>query len=129
MISDRFDHLYICPRDYDVSLAFYVDVLGWRVLEAWSDDSGARGCEVSGGGVRIVIAEGVTNDESGDDPMIAGGRFTLHLDIHNLQKRFATIPAGDHIVRAPEPTHWGGTWFVVRDPDGNLIAFNDRRQR
>ena len=24
---------------------------------------------------------------------------------------------------APEPTHWGTRWFVARDPDGNLIAF------
>ena len=22
-----------------------------------------------------------------------------------------------------EPTHWGTRWFVVKDPDGNLIAF------
>ncbi len=24
---------------------------------------------------------------------------------------------------APQPTHWGTLWFVARDPDGNLIAF------
>jgi uncharacterized glyoxalase superfamily protein PhnB len=28
-------------------------------------------------------------------------------------------------VRAPEATHWGTRWFVVKDPDGNLIAFEE----
>jgi hypothetical protein len=25
-----------------------------------------------------------------------------------------------------EATHWGTRWFVVRDPDGNLVAFEQR---
>jgi hypothetical protein len=28
---------------------------------------------------------------------------------------------------APEATHWGTRWFVARDPDGNLIAFEQRQ--
>ena len=27
----------------------------------------------------------------------------------------------------PERTHWGIEWFVVRDPDQNLIAFMQKR--
>jgi uncharacterized glyoxalase superfamily protein PhnB len=27
------------------------------------------------------------------------------------------------VVVRPEQTHWGMRWFVVKDPDGNLLAF------
>jgi catechol 2,3-dioxygenase-like lactoylglutathione lyase family enzyme len=30
-VSDRFHHLFICPEDFNRSLAFYRDVLGWDV--------------------------------------------------------------------------------------------------
>jgi hypothetical protein len=30
------------------------------------------------------------------------------------------------VVVKPEATHWGTRWFVVRDPDGNLIAYEQR---
>ena len=54
---------------------------------------------------------------------------TLHLDIHDADKRFAQIPAGNHVVQPPEENQWGSRWFVLRDPDGNLIAFDEMRQR
>lgn len=115
-MSDRFHHLFIAPRDFDASLAFYRDVLGWAVVENWGGDGAERGAILSGGGVKVILAEKPA--EGGD-----GGRPSLHLDIHDLDKRFGALPKGPHVVREPEATHWGTRWFVVKDPDGNVIAF------
>ena len=52
-------------------------------------------------------------------------RPNVHLDIHDIDARFKMLPKGEHVVVKPEATHWGTRWFVVRDPDGNLIAFEE----
>ena len=121
-MSDRFHHLYIEPADYDASLGFYRDVLGWVVTEDWDAPDGNRGAVLSGGGVKVVLAE----RRGGEQPADAtGARPSVHLDIHDINARFQALPKGAHVVTAPEKTHWGTRWFVVRDPDGNLIAFEE----
>ena len=116
---DRFHHLFITPQDFDASVAFYQETLGWTVTQAWGGKGEARGAILSGGGVKVVIGERVPEaTASGAIP-----RPNVHLDIHNVEKRFAKLPKGDHVVREPEETQWGTRWFVVKDPDGNLIAF------
>ena len=49
---------------------------------------------------------------------------TVHLNTENIDERFKKISNGSHVVVKPEDTHWGTRWFVVKDPDGNLLAFN-----
>lgn len=120
-MNDRFHHLFITPDDFDRSLAFYRDTLGWEVTETWGGKGQARGAVLSGGGVKVVLGERVA--ETTGDEGLGAAKPNLHLDIHDVNKRFARIPRGDHVVRAPESTHWGTRWFVLKDPDGNLIAF------
>jgi catechol 2,3-dioxygenase-like lactoylglutathione lyase family enzyme len=116
---DRFHHLFIAPADFGASLAFYRDVLGWVVTETWGGNGADRGAVLSGGGVKVVLAE-KTSNQGGD-----GARPNVHLDIHDVDARFRELPKGTHVVVTPEQTHWGTRWFVVRDPDGNLIAFEE----
>jgi catechol 2,3-dioxygenase-like lactoylglutathione lyase family enzyme len=116
---DRFDHLCIRPADFGRSLAFYRDTLGWAVVSAWGEP-GARGAMLSSGATKLVLAEGAARE--GDPP---DGRPTAHLDIHDVDKRFRELPPGEHVVLSPADTDRGTRWFVVRDPDGNLIAFED----
>ncbi len=120
MNNDRFHHLFIRPADYEASLAFYRDVLGWAVTDEWGDKNEGRGAILSGGGVKVVLAE--RSEGGGAD---GGPRPHLHLDIHDIEKRFKALPKGAHVVTGPEATHWGTRWFVVRDPDGNVIAFEE----
>ena len=122
MISDRFHHLFIKPSDFEASLRFYRDTLGWSVTETWGGTGKERGAILSGGGVRVVLAErsAETKDATGTQP-------SVHLDIHDVDQRFRAIGNGAHVVAAPEDTNWGTRWFVVRDPDGNLIAFEQLR--
>ncbi len=126
-LSDRFHHLFIAASDYDASLAFYRDVLGWSIGNGWVDDRSGRGAVLSGGGVKVVLAE----RKGGARGSVAGGgsRPTLHLDIHDIDARVRSIPKGPHVVTPPEKTTWGTRWFVLRDPDGNLIAFEEIRPR
>ncbi len=113
-MSDRFHHLFIRPEDFKRSLEFYRDVLGWQVTDSWGGDGEDRGAILSGGGMKVVISEGAMEDAP-----------QVHLDIHDIEARFRKLPPGTHVVRPPEDTHWGTRWFVVRDPDGNLIAFEE----
>ena len=112
---DRFHHLVVVPAEFDASLAFYRDVLGWTMTRTWGEP-GERGAMLSGGAMKLVIAEKSAGET---------GRPNLHLEIHDVDKRFQTLPPGTHVVRAPEATGWGTRWFVVQDPDGNRIAFEE----
>ena len=118
-MNDRFHHIFIRPADFDRSVAFYRDTLGWDVTETWGDTKQGRGAILSGGGMKVVIAE----PPNGKDH--AHGCPQVHLDIHDIDARFKNMPKGDHVVAEPQDTHWGTRWFVVRDPDGNLIAFEE----
>ena len=114
---DRFHHLFITPENFEASLAFYRDVLGWSVTDTWGGNGASRGAVLSGGGMKVVIAERSSPTDT--------GRPNVHLDIHDVDKRFEKLPKGAHVVQEPQATHWGTRWFVVKDPDGNLIAFEE----
>lgn len=117
---DRFDHLHIQPGDFDRSLAFYRDTLGWSVVSAWGDGASGRGVVLSGGAMKVVLAERPGSPANGAKP-----RAAIHLDIHDIDKRFRELPPGDHVVAAPGVGGLGRRGFTVRDPDGNLIAFEE----
>jgi catechol 2,3-dioxygenase-like lactoylglutathione lyase family enzyme len=119
-MSDRFHHWFISQRDFARSLAFYRDVLGWTVVNDWEDRGAGRGAVLSGGGIRLVLSERDWGNTGAGD-----ARPELHLDIHDIDGRFEAIPKGEHVVAPPQPTQWGTRWFVVRDPDGNVIAFEE----
>ena len=125
-MNDRFHHLFIKPADFDASLAFYRDVLGWSVSNSWGGNGSGRGAVLSGGGMKVVISERAA-ESSGNDEEPAGPE--VHLDIHDIDARFRTLPKGEHVVVEPASTHWGTRWFVVRDPDGNLFAFEELHAR
>lgn len=117
---DRFDHLFLATAKFDALLAFYNEVLGWAVVTQWGSKKEGRGVVLSGGGIKLVLAEKHAGDP-GPHPQV-------YLDIHDVDTRFRMIPKGDHVVAKPEDTHWGTRRFVVRDPDGNLIAFEERKR-
>jgi catechol 2,3-dioxygenase-like lactoylglutathione lyase family enzyme len=126
---DRFHHLFIEPSDFEASLAFYRDVLGWTITQTWGEDGAERGAVLSGGGIKVVIAQQPAAAKEGAGSGAHGGRPNVHLDIHDIDARYREIPKGGHVVTEPQDTHWGTRWFVVRDPDGNLIAFEELHRR
>lgn len=121
--GDRFDHLFIAPAQFDAALHFYRDILGWAVAFSWGGDGQPRGCQLDGGGVKLVIAEQHDSDDHSWSHGFNGRRPTLHLHVDDLDARFAQVADPASVVVAPEATHWGTRWFVLKDPDDNLIAF------
>ena len=115
---DRFDHFVIRPADFERSLAFYRDTLGWAVVDQGGEGGEPRYAVLSGGAVKVVLAERVKGEP-------ADARPELRLDIHDVERRFRLIPAGDHMVSVPGEGPRGERAFVVCDPDGNRIAFEE----
>jgi catechol 2,3-dioxygenase-like lactoylglutathione lyase family enzyme len=128
-VIDRFDHVFIAPENFDASLAFYRDILNWNVVTSWGGEGESRGAVFSGGGIKVILAERHASKDRAWTHGVNGTRPNIHLDIHDVNRRFASVPPGDHVVIAPEATHWGSHWFVLRDPDGNLIAFEEVRPK
>ena len=123
MSADRFDHVFVQPGSFDESLAFYRDSLGWPVLFAWGGQGEPRGICLGSEAMRIVMAEPHPADDRSKTHGINGTRPTVHLRVINIDQRYADLAASGAALFAPEQTHWGTRWFVAKDPDGNLIAF------
>lgn len=124
MSSERFDHVFVEPTSFDRSLGLYRDTLGWTVQFDWGADGAPRGaCLASAGGMTIVLAEPHPAADHSKSHGINGTRPTLHLRVDDIDARHAELAAKGVALFAPEATHWGTRWFVARDPDGNLIAF------
>lgn len=123
MINDRFDHLFIAPQSFDAALAFYRETLGWQIVQRWGSATEPRGAILDGGGVRLVLAEPHGSDDRSWSHGINGVRPTLHLRVDDLDQRFAELAPSAVVVVPLQATHWGTRWFVVKDPDDNLIAF------
>lgn len=134
--NDRFDHVFVEPSSFDASLAFYRDALGWKERFAWGGRAGEpRGvCLESVGGMSparlpegapmsIVLAEPHPAADRSKSHGINGTRPTLHLRVDDIDARHRELSEQGAALFAPETTHWGTRWFVARDPDGNLIAF------
>ena len=123
MAKDRFDHLFLAPADFDRTVAFYRDSLGWSSIAAWGSSGEPRGVILNGGDIEIVLAERHDADDHSWSHGSNGQRPTLHLAVENLDERFRELSSAVDVVVNPEATHWGTRWFVVKDPDGNLLAF------
>jgi catechol 2,3-dioxygenase-like lactoylglutathione lyase family enzyme len=117
---DRFDHLHLHPADFERSLAFYRDTLGWSVVGSWGAPGPGRGAVLSSGATKVILSERVAGE-----PAPGNNCPAVHLDIHDVDKRYGELPPGEHVVVAPSQSVRGTRWFVVRDPDGNLIAFEE----
>lgn len=127
MPADCFDHVFVEPASFDAAVAFYRDALGWTEVFSWGAAGEPRGIGLSGGGVSIVLAERHPAEDHSKSHGIHGTRPTLHLRVDDLEARHRELAAQGVVLFPPETTHWGTRWFVVRDPDGNLIAYEQAR--
>ena len=126
-MADTFDHFFVAPSNFDRTLDFYTKVLGCEITSKWGSTEEGRGATLQIGGMKAAIA-----DEHRDDTQdnarkaINGTRLTIYIAVDSLQARFNAITDKHCIVIEPERTHWGIHWCVVRDPDGNLIAYTQK---
>jgi len=126
MSSDRFDHLFIAPSDFDRAVEFYRDTLGWQPTASWGGDGQPRGTILDGGGIELVLAEQHAAGDHAWSHGVEGRRPTVHIAVDDVDERYRALRTSANVVVKPETTHWGTRWFVVRDPDGNLLAYEQR---
>lgn len=126
MSQDRFDHLFVEPASFDASLAFYRDALGWKVLFSWGESGEPRGASLTSGAMTIVLAEPHSAQDKSKSHGINGHRPTVHLLVENVDQRYEELSRAGVALFEPESTHWGTRWFVAKDPDGNLIAYEQK---
>jgi catechol 2,3-dioxygenase-like lactoylglutathione lyase family enzyme len=126
MNSDRFDHIFIEPYDFDASLAFYRDSLGWKVAFSWGESGSPRGAGLSSGQMMVVLAEDHPTEDKSKSHGINGNRPTVHLIVEDIEVRYQEVARSGQALFPPQANHWGTRWFVAKDPDGNLIAFEQR---
>ena len=116
---DRFHHIYVHAGDFDRSLAFLIATRS-------AGPSRAPGVAKRKRAARSFPAAASRSwwprRKSGQRSEPGPGVF---LDIHDIDARFMQCPRADHVVTPPGPTKWGTRWFVVKDPDGNQIAFEE----
>jgi len=124
-VMAKFDHLFIEPSDFEASNRFYTETLGWTKVDGWGDEGGPKGgFYKSTIGTALVMAE--HHDNQGDHAKeggINGYRPTIHLKIEDVEEFRKSLPDNAKVVVEQEKNHWGRTWMVVEDPDGNLYAY------
>ncbi len=104
--------------DYARSRAYYVDRLGYRVVEEGGDPP-RFGIFERGKSVLFVNAwQG--------PPTIVPGAWEAYLHVSGLNALHAEFAAaGATIIRAIETTVYGMREFEVTDPDGNVLCFGE----
>jgi uncharacterized glyoxalase superfamily protein PhnB len=75
----------------------------------------------------VVLAEPHPADDNSKSHGINGTRPTIHLAVEDIDARYRDLASSGSALFPPQDTHWGTRWFVARDPDGNLLAFEQRK--
>ena len=122
-MSHRLAHIALIVRDYDEAIRFYVDVLGFRLIEdIYQPEQDKRWVLVqpSGGGVSVLLARATTDIQRAAIGNQTGGRVFLLLDTDDLAADLIRLRAqGVRIVREAKTADYG-TVAVFADLYGNL---------
>ncbi|AVT81425.1 hypothetical protein RPYSC3_25640 [Rhodopseudomonas palustris] len=95
-----------------------------QVEEQWGEADEPKGITFSNNhGFSITIAEPHDADDHSWKQGVNGDRPTLYFKVNDVDAAYADFSDKSAVVIEPQNTHWGMRWFVVRDPNDNLIAF------
>lgn len=112
----------VAVRDYDEALRFYVDALGFELIEDARLSDGKRWVVVApaGGGARLLLARATNEHQAARIGDQAGGRVFLFLYTDDCRRDFEAWQArGVRFVQPPERKPHG-TVAVFADLYGNL---------
>lgn len=117
----EFDHIFVGTNNFEDTIDFYEQVLGFQVVSRWGSEATGRGAIArSPSGFQLNLAE-AHGDEwpEGSRPSSP----TLHFKVADIDSAFAEIRLKAKIVISLQDAHWGVRWFVAEDPSGVVIAF------
>ena len=124
-------HVALVVRDYDEAIAFYVDVLGFRVLEDTArPEQDKRWVVVAPpgtGGTSLLLARASTPEQASFNGNQSGGRVFLFLQTDDFWRDYSRFTAAGVIfIRAPSEESYGLV-AVFQDIYGNrwdLLQYN-----
>ena len=124
-------HVALVVRDYDEALAFYVGLLGFRLLEDTArPEQNKRWVVVAPpgtGGTSLLLARASTSEQSGFIGNQSGGRVFLFLQTDDFWRDYNRfVAAGVEFIREPKEEPYG-TVAVFQDLYGNrwdLLQYN-----
>ena len=106
--------------DYDQGIAFYRDVMGFRLIEDL--DQGRKRwitMEPPGGGARLIIAQADGDRQAAAIGNQAGGRVWLFLHTDDFWRDHARMTAAGVVFEETPRVESYGTVAVWQDPWGN----------
>ncbi len=106
--------------DYDTAIAFFCDVMGFR-LTADLDQGRKRWVTVQppGGGAQLVLAQAEGTQQQAAIGDQGGGRVWLFLETDDFSRDHARMTAAGVVFEEPPRHEPYGTVAVWRDPWGN----------
>jgi len=113
--------LTLVVPDYQAGIAFYVDVMGFDLLQDHDQGNGKRWVTVApkGGQCALLLARAVDAGQSAAIGNQSGGRVFLFLETAEFAAdHHRMLAAGVTFVEAPRDEPYG-TVAVFRDPFGN----------
>lgn len=110
-------------NDLEKSLAWYRDVLGFKVGERWEHDGKLAGVELVAGKVLFMLSQ---DDWKKGRDRVKGEGFRLYCTTNQNVDRLADqIKArGGTLLQEPRDEPWGARVFAVTDPDGFKITIS-----
>jgi catechol 2,3-dioxygenase-like lactoylglutathione lyase family enzyme len=133
-LKQSIEHVALVVRDYDEAIDFYVNKLGFELVEdTYQPEQDKRWVVVrprGDGTTSLLLARASTLDQKTFIGNQAGGRVFLFLRTDDFQRDYAAmIEKGIRFIREPKQAPYG-TVAVFQDLYGNLwdlVQFTDGR--
>ena len=124
-------HVALVVRDYDEAISFYVDKLGFRLIENTARPEQKKRWVVvaplGAGGTSLLLARASTPEQSAFIGNQSGGRVFLFLQTDDFWRDYERfVAAGVEFIRAPSKEPYGMV-AVFQDLYGNhwdLLQYN-----
>lgn len=113
-------------NDIRKSMAWYRDVLGFKVDQEFERDGALVAVVLRAGATGIVIDQ--DNGAKGFDRVKGQGfslQFTTAQNVDEFAKRIKA--SGGIIESEPADMHWGARVFRIKDPDGFTLVISSER--
>jgi uncharacterized glyoxalase superfamily protein PhnB len=112
------------------SMAFYRDVLGFKVDATVPDASPYVFASVQSGPVEIFLnaPEPATAEYPALKDRPIGGTLTLFIEVAGIAKVYESLKERVKVVMPIEKKWYGVTEFAFLDPDGYVITYAERDQ-
>lgn len=108
--------------DYDAAIAFYCDVLGFKLVEDTDLGNGKRWVRVApeGAETALLLAKAKNSEEAASIGNQTGGRVAFFLHTDDFDHEYNALKAANCEFTGPARRETYGRVIVFRDPFGNL---------